>query len=307
MPPRSRLEDHCAAKSADELLSARKYVSTGSRSLDTLLGGGVASGELTEVIGDAASGRTSFAMSVCATAVAEGGYAIYVDTTGCISLSRVTRLVDAAFTRRSQHVIDHYVEYPTASQSQSTALATPVDDALGRWQLCRVCAVEELFSGFALRLDEELGRIAEPDLPTVVVVDDIAQLYRLDEHGGAYKRLEVFAGRLAQAAMDYNACIVVVNKARPLNAERPGMIVRRPAAGLSMSFVREVGIPAMGDQWGQLCATRIGLGRTAGHERVARVAKSSRLANQSASFEIGATGVTDARCANASMPREEGS
>jgi hypothetical protein len=55
--------------------------STGLPALDALLGGGIPRGQITELVGQASSGRTSVAFAILAEATARGEVAAYIDAT----------------------------------------------------------------------------------------------------------------------------------------------------------------------------------------------------------------------------------
>uniref|UniRef100_A0A2R5LIS6 Putative dna repair protein n=1 Tax=Ornithodoros turicata TaxID=34597 RepID=A0A2R5LIS6_9ACAR len=79
----------------DRLFCSRAILSSGSRRLDRLLGGGIYSGEVTEIVGVSGAGKTQ--MCHCLTAsllyqTANFG-SLYVDTRACFSPQRVQQIV----------------------------------------------------------------------------------------------------------------------------------------------------------------------------------------------------------------------
>lgn len=86
-------------QSAGEFLEKRKdqvYLSTGSKALDTLLGGqGIETGSITEIFGEFRTGKTQLCHTLCVTAqlpVKEGGgagMAMYIDTEGTFRPERL--------------------------------------------------------------------------------------------------------------------------------------------------------------------------------------------------------------------------
>jgi len=70
-------------------------ISTGCASVDTLLGGGIERGIVTQVYGPPASGKTNLALSAAVQTAASGGTALYIDTEG-ISLDRFEALARAS-------------------------------------------------------------------------------------------------------------------------------------------------------------------------------------------------------------------
>jgi DNA repair protein RadB len=244
------------ARIARRAQSCARPVTTGCAALDAALGGGFARGALTELVGLPASGRTSVALTACAHAVATGQVAVYVDADGGLLPSRARELVAAAGGEADAHDDDD------------------VDEMLASILRCRVCSWEELAAGVAHALPDivvSLGNVA------VVVVDSVALPYRECEVQGAQKRLEAFAGRMAQMAMRSNAAVILVNNARVMDT----------AIGAS----GEIGVAAMGEAWLHVCPYRVALGWDRSGSRVAHVLKSSTVPHSRVHFCITGLGI----------------
>jgi len=69
-------------------------ISTGCDALDSLLGGGLERGTITQVYGPPASGKTNVALSAAVEVAAAGDRALYIDTEG-LSIDRFGQLADA--------------------------------------------------------------------------------------------------------------------------------------------------------------------------------------------------------------------
>ena len=89
-------------QTAGAYLEKRKdlvYLGTGSKNLDTLLGGGVETGSITEIFGEFRTGKTQICHTLCVTCqlpIKDGGgagMAMYIDTEGTF---RPERLVPIA-------------------------------------------------------------------------------------------------------------------------------------------------------------------------------------------------------------------
>ena len=78
-----------------ERQSVNGAISTGCRTVDSLLGGGIERGVVTQLYGPPASGKTNLALSASVQAAASGGKALYIDTEG-ISVDRFEALAEAA-------------------------------------------------------------------------------------------------------------------------------------------------------------------------------------------------------------------
>jgi len=88
------------------------YISTGSKTLDTLLGSGIETGSITEIFGEFRTGKTQLCHTLCVTCqlpIKDGGgagMAMYIDTEGTF---RPERLVPIAqrFNLDEQQVLDN--------------------------------------------------------------------------------------------------------------------------------------------------------------------------------------------------------
>ena len=69
-------------------------ITTGCQAIDSLLGGGIERGTVTQVYGPPASGKTNLALSSSVQVAASGGKALYIDTEG-ISVDRFEALAEA--------------------------------------------------------------------------------------------------------------------------------------------------------------------------------------------------------------------
>ena len=94
-------DDFVTADYLLEKLSRRRYITTGSRNLDTLLRGGVVTGAVTEFYGEFGSGKTQLCHTLAVNVQLpeeEGGLdknAIYIDTEKTFSPSRVVEIANA--------------------------------------------------------------------------------------------------------------------------------------------------------------------------------------------------------------------
>lgn len=67
-------------------------ISTGSKAIDALLGGGVRAGMLTDVYGESGSGKSQLCFTLCANCVESGGRAMFVDTAGTFRPERIVEI-----------------------------------------------------------------------------------------------------------------------------------------------------------------------------------------------------------------------
>lgn len=68
------------------------HISTGSGSLDALLGGGIRTGMLTDVYGPAGSGKSQLCFTLCANCVRAGNKAFFIDTAGTFRPERIAEI-----------------------------------------------------------------------------------------------------------------------------------------------------------------------------------------------------------------------
>jgi RecA/RadA recombinase len=68
-------------------------ISTGSKAIDSLLGGGgIHTGMLTDVYGESGSGKSQLCFTLCANCARDGGTAVFVDTTGTFRPERIVEI-----------------------------------------------------------------------------------------------------------------------------------------------------------------------------------------------------------------------
>lgn len=67
-------------------------ISTGSKAIDSLLGGGVRTGMVTDVYGESGSGKSQLCFTLCANCVKEGWDAMFIDTAGTFRPERVAEI-----------------------------------------------------------------------------------------------------------------------------------------------------------------------------------------------------------------------
>lgn len=268
----------CTGALIDSGLTSSEKCTTGCNDIDNLVGGGFFGGELVEVFGPPASGRTQLILSSVARVLADGFSVVYVDADGGFVGTRMRELL-------SQLVISD------GEDSESRFLSRgEVESALDRLLVNRVCSWDELAGGVAHSVEDVVEQ--EPGVK-VAVIDSLALPYRLCERQNAQKRLETFAGRMAQIAMRYNVIVFIVNNSRAVD----GMTVSPRVGGdysvYPQQVVHEVGLAAMGDIWAYLCSYRLGLGWSRDRRRVACLVKSSRMPRGRAHFQITSKGVVD--------------
>ncbi len=67
-------------------------ISTGSKSIDALLGGGIRTGFVTDVYGQSGSGKSQLCFTLAVNCVKSGGQAVFVDTAGTFRPERISEI-----------------------------------------------------------------------------------------------------------------------------------------------------------------------------------------------------------------------
>lgn len=112
------------------------HISTGSKALDGLLGGGVRAGMLTDVYGPAGSGKSQLCFTLCANCAREERHVFFIDTAGTFRPERISEIAG------STDVLD----YITVVRALSTHDQTATLDRIGDAELVVVDSLTSLFS-----------------------------------------------------------------------------------------------------------------------------------------------------------------
>ncbi|PKU87043.1 DNA repair protein RAD51 like 4 [Dendrobium catenatum] len=82
----------------DDALRNKRFLPTGCDGIDTLLGGGLREGQLTEIVGPSSSGKTQFCLYVASNvAVKLCGSVVFLDTSNSFSPTRIASIVNQIF------------------------------------------------------------------------------------------------------------------------------------------------------------------------------------------------------------------
>lgn len=150
-------------------------ISTGSKAMDALLGGGVRTGMVTDVYGESGSGKSQLCFTLCANCVRDGGRAMFVDTAGTF---RPERIAEISGSR----------------------------DALDRIAFVRALSTHDQ--------ENAVKRIAEID-PRLVIVDTVTSLFSAEYSGPArHLAVMKHLHGLALAAINTGCAVVVTNMVR---------------------------------------------------------------------------------------------
>jgi RecA/RadA recombinase len=98
-------------------------ISTGSRSFDALLGGGIRTGMITDVYGESGSGKTQLCFTLCANCIREGGRVLFVDTAGTFRPERIAEISG------SKNILEKILLVRALSVADQVAAVQKIPDA----------------------------------------------------------------------------------------------------------------------------------------------------------------------------------
>ena len=235
-------------------------LSTGSQSLDQLLGGGVETGSITEIFGEFRTGKTQICHTLCVTCqlpISKGGgegMAMYVD---CDGTFRPERLIPIAkrFGLDEQQVLDNVAYARAHNTDQQNKL---------------------LLQAAALMSENRFA---------LMVIDSATGLYRTDYSGrGELSARQMHLGKflrtLQRIADEFGVAVVITNQ-----------VVAQVDGGAM--FAGEAKKPIGGHIIAHASATRLSLRKGRAESRVCKVYESPCLPESEGMFAITADGIDD--------------
>ncbi|MBD3227341.1 MAG: DNA repair and recombination protein RadA [Candidatus Lokiarchaeota archaeon] len=256
---RSQLE--IGFMTANDLLEDRKKITkftTGSKSLDEMLGGGVETKSIIEVYGEFRTGKTQIAHQLCVTvqlSLEEGGIngaACYVDTEGTFRPERILQILERYESLDSKQVLDNIV-YARAYNSDHQQLVV-----------------------------EKLASLVKEKNIKLVVIDSIISHFRSEYIGRGtlstrQQKLNKFLHKLLQLAEAHNLTIFLTNQVQ----SSPGTFFGDPTK------------PTGGNILAHASTYRVYLRKSKGNKRLARLVDSPCLPESEAVFAITERGIED--------------
>lgn len=109
------------------------FISTGSKALDAMLGGGVRGGFLTDIYGESGSGKSQLCFTLCANCAKSGGHAAFIDTAGrTFRPERIATMIDGDTLKRIKfmRVIDTADQIATFNKAKDMDIQLLVVDTL---------------------------------------------------------------------------------------------------------------------------------------------------------------------------------
>jgi len=249
-------------QTAEELLRRRGEIarlSTGSKALDGLLGGGVESQAILELVGEFGTGKTQICHTLCATVQLpqnEGGLlgsAVYIDSEGTFRPERLSQIAEA-----------HGLKTEEA--------------------LRNVIVARAFNSDHQILITEKLDEIIPEKNVKLVIVDSVISHFRAEYLGREslaerQQRLNNHLHRLLRMAEIYNIPVVVTNQ-----------VIASPDM-----FVGPTTKPAGGHIMAHLSTNRVFLRKGKRDIRIARMIDSPYLPEEECIFVINEYGIRDAQ------------
>lgn len=238
-------------------------LTTGSKNLDTLLGGGVETGSITELFGEFRTGKSQLCHTLAVTCqipldIGGGeGKCLYIDTEGTF---RPVRLVSIA-----------------------QRFGLDPDDALNNVAYARAYNADH-----QIRLLDAAAQMMSESRFSLIVVDSVMALYRTDFSGrgelsARQMHLAKFMRALQRLADQFGVAVVVTNQ------------VVAQVDGGGMSFNPDPKKPIGGNIMAHSSTTRLGFKKGRGCQRICKVVDSPCLPEADCVFAIYEDGVGDPR------------
>lgn len=232
-------------------------ISTGSKELDALLGGGIETQSITEVYGKMASGKTQW----------------------CFQISVMTQLP------KEQGGLNGKVVYIDSEASFRPERIMQIAEARG---LDPNKALKNIFVARAYNADHQMlladkaANIIKENNVRLLVVDSLTSQFRAEYIGRGLlaerqQKLNKHMHQLMRLAEMYNLAVLVTNQVM----ERPDILFGDPTA------------PIGGNVVGHASKTRIYLRQSKGNKRVARLVDSPSLPDGEAIYKITERGIED--------------
>lgn len=251
--------------SAAEMLQMRKnmvQLVTGSAQLDSLLRGGIETGQITEVFGEFRCGKTQLCHTLCVTCqlpVESGGAeskALYIDTEGTFRPERLVSIA-ARYGLNSEDVLDN-VTYARAYNAEHQE-----------------------------KLLLEVAAIFCESRYALLVVDSATGLFRTDYTGRSeladrQQALNRFLRKLQRIADEHGVAVVISNQ-----------VMSSPDSGAAAYMGPQVK-PIGGHIIGHASQTRLFLRKGKGETRICKIYDSPNLPEGEVTFAISEGGIVDA-------------
>lgn len=246
---------------ADEILERQKdikRISTGSKALDTLLGGGIPTQAITEFFGEFGSGKTQVGFQLCINVQlpeSKGGLnggAFFIDTEGTFRSGRIAEI--------------------------SKAMGLNPNEVLKNIKVARVFSTDH-----QILITEKIPEIIDNGFNgKLIVVDSLTGLFRAEFIGRGtladrQQKLNQYVHMLQRYADRYNLAVYVTNQVMA----RPDILFGDPTAAVGGHVIAHA------------CGYRIYLRKAKENKRVARLVDAPDLPPAEVVFQITSEGIKD--------------
>ena len=239
---------------------SKRYLSTGSQAFDEILGGGIATGSITEIAGEFSSGKSQICFQLCINAIIPedfgglNGKVFFVDTEGTFSAKRVLQMATFNRAKLDPHEI-----------------------------LKNIFVARSFNADHQIQIVNEADNLLKTENVRLIIIDSIASHFRSEYHGKEQlierqQKIMALAEKLQKYADSYDLAIITTNQV---------------LASVDNYLAGKVAEPALGYAWGHRPQTRIWLRKLKGNSRVARIIDSPELPEKEATFYITDEGITD--------------
>ncbi|KAL0591922.1 hypothetical protein ABG067_000574 [Albugo candida] len=242
----------------------KTYITTGSKQLDQILGGGLETLSVTEVHGEFRTGKTQLCHTLCVTTQlpkAQGGGAgkvAYVDTEGTFRAIRVAEIASSRYNLDPSDVLENII-------------------------------VARVYNhGLQMETVHKIGALfADPDQGPfkLLIVDSVTALFRVDFSGRGelserQQRLNQHLIQLIKLAEEFNIAVLVVNQ-----------VMADPGANAMFGpVIRPIG----GHVMSHAVHTRIFMKKGRGETRICKIIDSPCMPEAECLIQLCAGGVADA-------------
>jgi RecA/RadA recombinase len=150
-------------------------ISTGSKAIDALLGGGIRTGMITDIYGESGSGKSQLCFTLCANCAKDAVHTLFIDTTGTF---RPERIMEISGSQLALEKITYIRAFTTIDQINATRKILEIR-------------------------------------PTLVVIDSLTSLFSTEYSGSErHRALMKYLHELAFLAINSRCAIVVTNMVR---------------------------------------------------------------------------------------------
>ncbi len=242
-----------------EIEETRGRITTGSDEFDSLLNGGIWTGEITEFVGSFSSGKTQLCFQLCVNVqlpYERGGLegkAFFIDTERTFSPQRIQEIASSKAGVDAKKILDNIFVAPAFNT--------------------------ELLFSYVDRLEETIPK----NNIKLVVLDSIAATFRAEYIGkeklvARQQAIMRLADKLVSLAVEFDIAIVVTNQI---------------IAAIDQFLYGTGEEPALGFAWAHRPQQRVFLRKSRGTSRIARLFDSSRFPEREILFYVTEKGISD--------------